>query len=309
MSTTSEAGGTSPRVIVITGASSGIGRALAHQLAARGDRLVLASRSAEPLADTVAECVAAGAQPDDVTDVITDVSDAAAVDRLIATTVERLGRVDAVVHSAGALAYGRFADLPAEVFEGTLDVIVGGTSRVARAALRQFEQQGGGHLVVVGSVLGKVATPTMSAYVTAKWAVHGLVRCLQLEARDTPGVSVSLLSPGGVDTPIYRQAGTYTGRRGSPPPPVATPERVAAAIVRALDKPHRDLTIGFFSRIMVLGYRLAPHLYDAMVGPLFSRLAQGRAEHVPPNPGNVLQPQPDGEAVRGGYGRWGSDGR
>lgn len=295
-----------PRVIVITGASSGIGRALAPRLAAQGDRLVLSSRSSGPLSDTAEECLAAGGAPADVLELVTDVRNGDAVDGLIATTVERFGRVDVVVHCAGALAYGRFTELPAEVFDGTLDTVLGGTARVARSALRQFEQQSFGHLVVVGSVLGKVVAPTMSAYVTAKWAVHGLVRCLQVELRDSPGVHVSLLSPGGVDTPIYAQAGTYTGHRGSPPPPVASADRIAKAIVEALDKPERDRIIGLFSKAMVLGFRVAPRVFDMLVGPLFGRLAQSRRSDVPAGPGNVLEPLPEGEAISGGYGRWGT---
>ncbi len=90
---------------------------------------------------------------------------------------------------------------------------------------------------MVGSVLGKIATPYMSPYITSKWAVHGLVRTLQIEARETPGVHVSLISPGGVNTPVYVQAGSYTGHPGHPPPPVTSPERVARDVVKALDQP------------------------------------------------------------------------
>ncbi len=291
--------------MVITGASSGIGRAVAHRLAAAGARLVLCSRSAEALAAVVVECRERGAADDDVLAATADVRDASAVEELLAAAVAAFHRVDAVVQCAGALAYGRFVDLPAEVFDATVATNLGGTSHVARAALRRFDAQRAGHLVLVGSVLGKIAAPTMSAYITTKWAIHGLARTLQLEVRDSSAIHVSLVSPGGVDTPIYRLAGTWTGRHGAPPPPVATADEVAAVIERTLDHPRREVPVVGVNRLMVLGSRMLPGLFDALVGPLFSRLAQDNSVRVSPTAGNLLQPNPAGEAVSGGYGRLG----
>lgn len=203
---------TPPRVVIVTGASSGIGRATAVLLSRQGATVVLASRSEAALLEAQAECRARTTLV-----VPTDVSDRASVTKLFAAAVDAYGRVDVVVHSAAVLAYGRFEDVPPEVFDAAIATTLTGTANIAREALRQFAVQGGGSLVVVGSLLGKIATPYMSSYVTAKWAVHGLVRTLQVEARQTPGVHVSLVSPGGVNTPVYLQAGTYVvgmgGRR------------------------------------------------------------------------------------------------
>ena len=154
--------------------------------------------------------------------------------------------------------------------------------------------------IVIGSVLAKIATPYMSTYCTSKWAVQGLVRILQIEARSKPGVHVSLVSPGGVDTPIYDQAGSYTGRPGNPPPPVSPPEKVAAKVVSALDKPGRDIPAGPVNWVMVAGFRLLPAVYDVLVGPMMRVLGQGRTE-VPANPGNVFDAVPAKESV---HGRW-----
>ncbi len=278
---------------------------MAHRLAADRARLVLCSRSAEALAAVAAECRERGSAEDDLQTVTIDVREAPAVDDLFAAAASHFGRIDAVVHCAGALAYGRFVDLPAELFDATVATNLGGTSHVARAALRQFETRRAGHLVLVGSVLGKIAAPTMSAYVTTKWAIHGLARTLQLEVRDSPAIHVSLVSPGGVDTPIYRLSGTWTGRHGAPPPPVATADEVAAVIQRTLDHPRREVPVFGVNRLMVLGSRLLPSLFDALVGPLFGRLAQDNSIRVSPTAGNLLQPNPGGEAVSGGYGRLG----
>src|SRR3712207_6967560 len=87
----------------------------------------------------------------------------------------------------------------------------------SRVVLPIFREQGAGHLLVVNSLLGQVATPLMGSYIAAKWGQLGLVRELQQETRDAPGVEVSILQPGGVDTPIYAQAASWTGSTGRPP--------------------------------------------------------------------------------------------
>jgi NAD(P)-dependent dehydrogenase (short-subunit alcohol dehydrogenase family) len=291
---------TSRRSVVVTGASSGIGRATAHVLADQGARLVLASRSPDVLEQVRQECVARGAA--DVLVVPTDVGDAKAVDALLNEAVAGFGGVDAVVHAAAVLAYGRFEDVPEEVFDATITTNVTGTANVARAALRVFRDQEHGSLVVVGSVLGKMTAPWMSPYATSKWGVHALVRTLQIEARKTPGISVTLVAPGGVNTPIYKLAGSYTGRAGHPPPPVDSPEKVAAAIVKAFDNPRRTISLGLANPVMVLGFRTLPGVFDRLVTPLMGWVGQTRRE-VDPNPGNVLDPRPEDEAVHGDWPR------
>ena len=222
----------------------------------------------------------------------TDVGDPAATDALLAAAVAAYGRVDAVVHSAAALTYGRFEEVPVEVFEGAVSTTLLGTANVARSSLTQFHRQGHGSLVVVGSLLGKIATPYMSSYVTAKWGVHGLVRCLQVEARSTPGIEVSLVSPGGVDTPVYDQAGTYVGVHGRPPPPIVGPEKVARAVVRCLDHPRRDVnvSVGPANAVTVLGFRLVPGLFDLLVTPLM-RAGGLQRRSAAATSGNVLEPR------------------
>jgi short-subunit dehydrogenase len=292
---------TDHRVLLITGASSGIGRASALAFARRGARLVLAARSPVSLEAARAECIDAGAE---AIVVPTDTGDTGAVDALFDAAVERYGRVDAVVHSAAVVAYGRFDEVPADVFSAVMRTNVVGTANVARAALRLFRSQGGGSLVVVGSLLGKIAVPYMSSYVTTKWALHGLVRVLQLEAKETPGIHISLVWPGSVNTPAYAQAANYAGREGRPPPPVDPPEKLASAVVRAVETPRREISVGLPNHVVVFGFRALPALYDALVTPLM-RVGGLSRRRIEPHPGNVFEPQTSGDATHGYWGRLG----
>lgn len=287
------------RTVLITGASSGIGRATALQLADEGLDVVLLARSREALEAVQAECEERGAR---ALVTVADVQDVAALDAAFEAARGRFGTIDGVVHSAAVLAYGRFEDVPAEVFNTCVETTLTGTANVARCALREFSAAGGGSLVVVGSLLGKISTPYMSSYIAPKWGVHGLVRTLQIEARSTPGIDISLVSPGGVDTPVYLQAGTYLRRHGRPPPPVDPPEKVARATVQALRRPRRETSVGLANHVTVAGFRLMPPVFDRLVTPLMrvGGLSGGRVDN---SPGNVLAPLPAGESVHGRWGR------
>lgn len=289
----------SGQTVLVTGASSGIGRAAALRLAARGADLVLVSRSADVLDEVRQECEAAGAR---ALVAVADVGDAESVEAAFRAATARFGRLHGVVHSAAALSYGRFEDVPREVFDASLQTTLVGTANVARSALAAFRAGGGGSLVVLGSLLGKISTPYMSSYVTAKWGVHGLVRTLQIEARSTPGTDVSLVWPGGVDTPVYLQAGTYLRRHGRPPPPVDSPEKVARVVVRALARPRRESPVGVANHLTVTGFRLVPGVFDRIVTPLMRAGGLSRGE-VENSTGNVLAPRGAGEALHGRWGR------
>jgi short-subunit dehydrogenase len=154
--------------------------------------------------------------------------------------------------------------------------------------------------VLVASVLGKIVTPLMSTYCATKGGAYALARVLQIESRSKPDVHVSVISPGSVNTPIYDQAASYSGRGGNPPPPIVSADRVAQRCVEAIDRPVRDRNVGVLNSVMVAGYRLLPPVFDALVSPLLSTFGLGRKQ-VAPNPGNVLHPQPDGESAEG---RW-----
>jgi short-subunit dehydrogenase len=289
-----------PRVVVITGASSGIGRATAHRAAGQGDHLVLVARGADSLKETAEECRAAGAASALV--VPTDIGDAAAVAECFEQVRRTHAFVDAVIHSAGVVAYGRTEDVPADVFEGVLRTNLVGAVNVSRHAVRIFREQRSGTLVIVGSVIGHIGVPSMSPYVLSKWGVRALARQLQLENRDMKHVNVSYVSPGGVDTPIYEQAATYDGYVGRPPPPVASPEKVGRIALRQLDHPRDRVQVNVSNHLMRFGFNAMPHVYDLLVGPLFRLAAIERTTPVGPTTGNVLQSGEQGNQLRGSQG-------
>lgn len=286
----------SPDVVLITGASSGIGRATALELAGRGARLILVARGEEALEETAAEIRGAGAA--EVLVHPADVTDEEGIRGAVESAVQRFGGLDAVVHAAQVMAYGTIEEVPRKVFETVVETAVHGTAIVARAVLPVFRRQAEGQLVVVNSLLGQVATPLMGSYIAAKWGQLGLVRVLQQETRDVPGIKISIIQPGGVDTPIYVQAASWLGSTGRPPPPVYSPHRLGRRIVALLDRPRRQVQAGILNPVITAAFRLVPGVYDVLVGPLMQRLAIAD-DDVPPTAGNVFASRPEGNATEG----------
>jgi short-subunit dehydrogenase len=287
-----------PITALVTGASSGIGRATAVQVGERGANVVLLARGREALEDAAREVKEAGAAA--VTVSPADVLDDDALGAVVESALSQYGRLDVVVHAAQVMAYGRVEEVPKEVHEAVVDTAVHGTANLARHVLPVFREQGAGHLVIVNSLLGNVATPLMGSYIAAKWGQLGLARVLQQETRDVPGISISILQPGGVNTPIYVQGASYVGSTGRPPPPVYSPQRVARRILGTLDQPRRVVQAGLFNPLITTAFRLLPGVYDVLVGPLMQKLAISNDE-VPPTEGNVFRSEPEGNATEG---RW-----
>jgi short-subunit dehydrogenase len=289
-----------PRVVLVTGASSGIGEAAARRVASRGDHLVLLARGRDALERVAADCDGLGAAS--TTILSADISDDREVESAVATVMERHGCIDTVIGSAGVVAYGRVEDVPAEVFDQVVATNLLGSVNLARHVLPVMRTQGAGNIVVVGSVIGHVAVPDMAAYVISKWGVRALVRQLQVDNRDLPGIRIEYVAPGGVDTPIYRQAATYGDAAGRPPFPVTTPERIADRALAVADGRRGGGQVGLANEVIRFGFTVFPWAYDRLVGPLFSLAAQDQTVEVGPSPGNVLESRDELNGLRGGHG-------
>jgi short-subunit dehydrogenase len=288
-------------VIVVTGASSGIGRATAVSLAGKGARLVLLARRADALAQVARECAAA-AEADGRTLVVpTDVTDPNAVEAAARAGVERFGRLDGWVNNAAVTMFGSLLDVPLADVRRVLDVNLLGYVHGARAALPRFVAQDGGVLVNVSSILGRIAQPYGSAYTMSKFAIRGLGVALREELRGARGVSVSTVLPAAVDTPIYAAAANYSGRVPHPPPPVYTAERVAEVIVRQLRRPRREVVAGgLLGRAFVLQHVLAPRVAERVLA-LDVDASLRRDGAVPPTSGALHVPGAAPAAVDGGW--------
>lgn len=293
-----------PAVIAIIGASSGIGLATAQACAARGDHLLLGSRSQQALAAAADSCKQRGAAS--VHHQVLDVTGAGTVREFFDAVDANAERLDAVVYTAATMAYGELVELDPAIFAAVTRTAIEGTLTVARHALATFRRQRAGTLVVLNSVVGSIAAPEIGAYVAAKWGQAGLLRVLQLELLGEPDIHVCSIAPGGVNTPIYRQAANITGRSVKPPIPVEQPEKVAEAVLGCLDRPRNRVSVGLTNHVMRFGFQAVPWLYDRMVGPLMRRLSL-TGEPTGPSTGNVLAPVPEGEAVHGPWDRrWSS---
>jgi NAD(P)-dependent dehydrogenase (short-subunit alcohol dehydrogenase family) len=286
------------RVVVVLGASSGFGRAAAELLARRGDRLVLAARTESSLDEVAARCRALGAE---TLVVPTDVAVEAQLERLVATTLERFGRVDVWVGVSAVFGFGSVRDTPTEVFERIVDVNLLGQVRGVRAVLPTMLGQGAGTIVLVGSLFSLVSAPYVSAYVASKHGLLGFARSLRQELLST-GVRVGLVLPASADTPIYQKASNDTGRDVAPLPPNVAPERVARAIVRATDRPAPRRRVGVIQSLAVPLDRLAPRLFDRGIRVAMDSLAilDTAADRAL---GALFEPRPEHNAVDGGWGR------
>ena len=293
-------------VIVITGASSGIGRATALRCADKGARLVLAARGAKALEAVARECRKRGAK---AVAVVTDVTDPTAVDSLAGRATAEFGRLDVWVNNAAVAVFGRLADVPAADFQRVLDVNISGYVNGARAALARFTAQGSGVLVNVASVVGETPLPYNAAYSMSKAAVRSLSVSVRSElALDgMSGIHVCTVLPATIDTPFYQHAANYTGRRASAMPPVYTASQVAKAITKVIERPRRELVVGRpAGRLVVLQHKITPEAVEGLIARQVDRTQLPRRKPAAVTSGNLHRPS---ESIRKGSVTGGWHGR
>lgn len=286
-------------VAVITGASSGIGRATALKFASKGTTVVVAARREEALNDLVSEIERSGGR---ALAVPTDVSDEQAVQRLAEQAVQTFGKIDIWVNNAGVLLYGSVTDVPMTDVRRLMEINFIGQMHGARAALPVFRAQGSGTLIDVSSVVTRMPQPYSSAYVASKHAVQALGQVLRQELllAGEKNIHVVNVLPAVIDTPIFQSAGNYTGRQPKAPPPVYPAKDVADAIVRAAINPQRNVYAGRAGLMANLQAKVMPGAVERSAAQLVDK---GGFEDTPTSPssGNLFAPAASNADVSGGW--------
>jgi short-subunit dehydrogenase len=250
------------RVVAITGASAGIGRATALRMARQGCAIAACARRGDRL-DTLGREIGAGGGR--ALTIVADVTSELEMASFVERTMERFGRLDVMMCNAGFGVYGAIDDISADQMRKLMDVNYFGTFYAARAALPVFRKQGRGHIVIVSSIVGKRGVPYVGAYSATKFAQVGMAECLRSELAGSR-IHVSVVCPISTTTEfvdvMIRETGSDVSRSLGP---VQSVEDVAEAVARAIDHPIPEVYPYFKSRGLVLLNALAPGFTDRVV--------------------------------------------
>ncbi len=287
------------QVVVVMGASSGIGRETALQFAGRGAKVVVSARSEEGLRTLVDEIRRNGgtaiAVPADVTDFeqVKAVADRAAAE---------YGRLDTWVHAAAVAIYATFEQTTPEEFKRVVDTDLNGQAYGAMAALPHLRREGRGALIHVSSIEARRAFPFHSAYAAAKHGIDGMLEVLRVELRkEGVPISVTNVMPAGINTPLFNKSRTKLGVKPMPAPPIYQPSTVAKVILYAAEHPTRDLIAGGAGKAMLMTQRLSPRLMDAIVTRVGFRIQQTKEPRSADAPNNVFGPIQGYDRVEGDF--------
>lgn len=248
-------------VVVVTGASSGIGRATAIELASSGATVVVTSRDAVALDEVVRECEAAGGRAVALPADVTREEEVEAVGQL---ALSRFGRMDVWINDAAVALFAKFEDAPSDVYRRVIETNFFGYVHGARVALKHFKQAHRGVLINVDSVTGGAPQPYTSAYVASKYAVRALSSCLRMELQleRERDIHVCNVMPAAIDTPLFQHAANYTGRTPKALDPVYSPLKVARAIEALILKPRAEVVVGKAALLVLANARMAPRTYE-----------------------------------------------
>jgi NAD(P)-dependent dehydrogenase (short-subunit alcohol dehydrogenase family) len=282
------------QVVVITGASSGLGRETAFQLAERGCRLVLAARRVAELEKVAEGCRLRGGE---ALVVPTDVTREDQVQRLADAAVARWGGVDVWINNAGVTYFSPIDEGSLAEHRRVIETNLFGAIHGARAVLPIFREQRRGTLINVGSVLSKVGNPFVPSYVISKHGLAGLTEALRVEIADFPDIHVCSLFPYAIDTPHFQAGANDVGRAAYSMPPVQSPEEVARAVVGLVERPRRQV---FVPRAAALGlalHWLIPRKCEQLLLRALERYHFSKPER--PKEGNLFRPVREPATVHG----------
>ncbi|MBC7901278.1 MAG: SDR family oxidoreductase [Saprospiraceae bacterium] len=286
------------QVIVLTGATSGIGLVTARMAAGRGAKLVLAARNEEALKKLTDEINSAGGE---AMYIVADVGSEEDVTRIAIEAVNKFGNFDTWINNAGVSIYGKLEEVPdadsRQLFDTNFWGVVNG-SVVAARNLRLF----GGAIINIGSTLSDRAIPIQGMYCASKHAVKGFTDALRMELEaDSAPISVTLVKPSAIDTPYKDHAKNFLGVQPENPPPVYSPETVAETILHCAENPVRDVFVGAGGKAFSLMGKFAPRTTDMIME---ATMIEMQKSDKPENGRSMesLYYSPDGSLTeRGGY--------
>lgn len=283
------------QVIVITGASSGIGLATALTAAKRGAKVVLTARNEAILADVAAGIIRDGG---DAIAVCADVAQRASLQKVADAAFQRYGRIDTWVNDAGVSIYGKLEEVSAEDSRRLFDTNFWGVVNGSLVALAYLKANGGA-LINVGSEVGGAVVPYQGMYGASKHAVKGFTQALRVEVEELERapVSITLIQPTAVNTPYPQHARNYMEREPKLPSPQIDPQQVADAILDAACHPRRDVRVGAGAVVDTIVAKIAP---AALADKLYARQAERQQRREPPrNPAGALHGPSGGGQIRG----------
>ena len=288
------------KVVVITGASSGIGRGTALAFASAGASVILAARREEVLDALAAECKAAGGK---ALAVAADVSISADVEALAQAAVAELGRIDVWVNNAGSGALGKFEEVPLADHVHVIETDLLGTLYGSYFAVKQFNTQKSGTLINIASVIGKVPAPYFASYAAAKHGVVGLSGAIRQELIEAKAddIHVCVVLPASMDTPFFVHTANYTGHEAVPIPPVYDPQTVVDTVLALAEKPQDEVGAGAAAGATVLGYKFARAVTETVMGHLTDAALIQKSDPAPDTEGGLYSPIAEGTEVTGGY--------
>ena len=286
------------KTIVITGATSGAGRAAAIEFAAHKAKLVLAARNERGLDDIKAECEEFGSE---VLTVPTDTSDIKAMIALANAANDWQGGIDIWINNAGILAAGDFDVTPMAVHEQVIKTNLLGYMNGAHAVLPIYKRQGCGTIINNISIGGFLPVPYGAGYTASKFGLRGWSAALKSELAEWPHIYVCDLFPAFLDTPGIQHAGNYTGKVLKPAPPVYDPVRLAQAMVKVAKNPSSNTYVGSASLLLKLSHALFPEFITKITGFAMRRYFKS-ADTIALTDGNVFNTVDYGQSIHGGFG-------
>jgi len=256
------------QTLVITGASSGIGLATARMAARAGARVFLIARNAQALASICEDLVTQGAQ---AAFAVADVGDEAQLRSAADAARRRFGAIDSWINVAGVAIYAPLLETPPHEHERLFRTNYWGVVNAARIAIPTLGQTGGA-FITVGSVVSDIGTPILGAYAASKHAVKGFLDSLRIELiGEKSPVSITLIKPSGIGTPLAEHAANHMGAAAKIPPPAYAPDVVARTILHAVQHPRREITVGGVGLFQTLAAAHIPGLSDwvsSLIPPL-----------------------------------------